>query len=434
MKVIILGGGLAGISLAHFLQDDPRITAIDILEKENEPGGLCRSFLHDGRMVDIGPHIFFSKDKDTLGFMKALLGKNQHELRRSNRIIHQGRLVQYPFENDLSKLSEEDRDYCVWGFLHNPYRHYPADNMLQFFLKTFGEGITNLYLRPYNEKIWKFDPAYMDTQMVERIPRPPDEDILRSAAGETVDGYTHQLYFTYPKTGGTSSLIEAFISTLGSKVNIHTSCEVLAVSKVQAGWQAQTTAGTFEGDMLVSCMPVNILTRIYAGISADLAACGKNLCHNDIMIAVATVKKDLAGDNYAFMTADSDVVFHRLSKVDFLGSSYHKEGTATYMMEYTYHDASRCWSDEEYRSAYIDGLQKVGLIHSAADVTAFTLKRYPYAYVVYDIWHGKNMAAIRRYFTGEGVYLNGRFGNFEYWNMDTVISESRKLAERIKSA
>jgi UDP-galactopyranose mutase len=41
------------------------------------------------------------------------------------------------------------------------------------------------------------------------------------------------------------------------------------------------------------------------------------------------------------------------------------------------------------------------------------------------------MTAIRRYFNEQGVFLNGRFGNFEYWNMDKVIAESRKLAALI---
>ena len=50
--------------------------------------------------------------------------------------------------------------------------------MLQFFLKTFGEGITKTYLQPYNEKIWKYDPSFMDVQMVERIPKPPKEDVM----------------------------------------------------------------------------------------------------------------------------------------------------------------------------------------------------------------------------------------------------------------
>ena len=108
--------------------------------------------------------------------MNGLLGNNIDKIRRSNRILHKKRFVQYPFENDLSKLPPEDLDYCVNGFLHNPYENYNAQNMLQFFLKTFGEGITNTYLRPYNEKIWKFDPSFMDTQMVNRIPKPPKED------------------------------------------------------------------------------------------------------------------------------------------------------------------------------------------------------------------------------------------------------------------
>ena len=32
----------------------------------------------------------------------------------------------------------------------------------------------------------------------------------------------------------------------------------------------------------------------------------------------------------------------------------------------------------------------------------------------------------------EDVYLHGRFGNFEYWNMDKVLRESKNLSERIK--
>ncbi len=433
MKVIILGGGLAGISLACFLQDAPEITAIDILEKESEPGGLCRSFIHNGIAVDIGPHIFFSKDKETLNFMLDMLGENKHELRRSNRIIHKGRFVQYPFENDLSKLSEGDRAKCVNGFLQNPYRDYPANNMLQFFLKTFGEGITNLYLHPYNEKIWKFDPAFMDTQMVERIPRPADEDILRSTTGETIDGYTHQLYFSYPKAGGMAAFVKAFVNKLNEKVKIHTSCEVNSVLKLNNGWRVAAANAEFEGDLLASCIPVNILTEIYKGIDERAATAGRNLRHNNIVIAMATVSMNRVGNDFAFMVADPDVIFHRISKVDFLGENYHKDGTATYMMEYTYRDGDKTAAlpDEELQERFMDGLIEIGFAYNANEVQSFTLKRFPYAYVIYDLEHRKNMAEIRNYFNGQKIFLNGRFGNFEYWNMDAVVAQSRETVKRI---
>jgi protoporphyrinogen oxidase len=436
VKLIILGGGLAGISLAYFLQGSPKITAIDILEKENEPGGLCRSFLHGGITVDVGPHIFFSKDKKTLGFMLDLLGGNKHELRRSNRIIHKGVFVQYPFENDLSKLPDADKAKCVDGFMRNPYRDYEADNMLQFFLKTFGEGITNLYLRPYNEKIWKFDPAFMDTQMVERIPRPPDDDILRSAAGETVDGYTHQLYFSYPKSGGMAAFITALTNMLNGKVRIRTNCEVSAVNKTDTGYRAVAGNEEYLSDKLVSCMPINVLAKIYGGIDDSVAACARNLRHNNIMIAAATASIDRAGDNFAFMVADRGILFHRLSKLDFLGESYHQPGTVTYMMEYTYRDGDPIAGlpQETLQEHFTEGLHKIGLIQDADEILAFTLKRFPYAYVIYDLDHKANTDAIKDYFSGQGVYLNGRFGNFEYWNMDKVVAESRKMAGTILGA
>jgi len=433
MRVLILGGGLAGVSLAYFLQDRHDIDTIDILEKEEKPGGLCRSFQHEGITYDIGPHILFSKDKETLDLMLDLLGDNKHELRRSNRIIHKGSFVQYPFENDLSKLPQDDRAKCVDEFLRNPYRDYPADNMLQFFLQTFGAGITNQYLRPYNEKIWKFDPSFMDTQMVDRIPRPPDEDILRSAAGETIDGYTHQLYFNYPKMGGIEALVDAFVKNLNHKVQIHISSEVTSAAKNGSGWRVIASGAEYNGDELVSCIPVNILTEIYRGIDKKTIERSRDLRYNNIMIAVATIKEDRAGDNFAFMIADRDVIFHRLSKLDFLGENYHKPGTATYMMEYTYRDGDPTadMPDEELRKLFTDGLQRIDFVNNAEEIESFTIKRFPYAYVIYDLEHKENMTAIREYFSGQGLFLNGRFGNFEYWNMDRVVAESRILAERV---
>lgn len=432
MEITILGGGLAGISLAYFLQDRQDIAAINILEKETELGGLCRSFEHNNTMVDIGPHIFFSKDKETLKFMLDLLGENKHELRRSNRIIHKGAFVQYPFENDLSKLPKEDTEKCLKGFLNNPYKDYTANNMLQFFLKTFGDGITNLYLRPYNEKIWKFDPTFMDTQMVERIPKPPDEDIINSANGQTIDGYTHQLYFSYPKEGGTGAFIDAFVKKLNSKVKIYTSAEVTAVSKVDQKFKVTAGGKEYISDTVASCLPVNILANIYNGTTTEVKERANNLRYNNIIIAMVTVKNDHAGDNYAFMTADKDVIFHRISKVDFLGENYSKDGT-TYMLEYTYRDGDLIANlpEDELKAQFADGLKKIGFIENDDEIMSFTLNYFPYAYVIYDLLHKENMTVIREYFKEQGLYLNGRFGNFEYLNMDRIIPESKKVAEQI---
>lgn len=429
MHLLILGGGLAGISLAYFLQDSERYDRVTILEKESRVGGLCRSLTAGGYTYDIGPHILFAKDKEMLNLLLAWAGTT-NKLRRSNRILHKGAYVQYPFENDLSKLPPEDLDYAVKTFLHNPYTEYEPQNMLQFFLKTFGEGITNLYLRPYNEKIWKHDPCFMDTQMVERIPKPTDEELLRSAHGETVDGYVHQLYFDFPQTGGIESVIHGLRKRLNGKCQIVTNATVTAVQGANGHFEVQAGGKTHEADALVSSMPLPDFVKMDADATDAMRAHAMDLKSNSIIIALVHSKEDRSGKNFAFMTADKNVLFHRISKIDFLGDAYHQDGAA-YMVEVTYREGD--WIDqlpqEALQARITSGLQRIGFIHDAGKAEFLNVTKHSYAYVLYDLNHKANMTFLRAAYEKRGIGLNGRFGNFEYWNMDRVVRGSKELAD-----
>ena len=71
MKIGILGGGLSGLALGYFLRHE-----YEILEKESECGGLCRSFEKNGFTYDQGGHIIFSKDREILNLELQLLADN----------------------------------------------------------------------------------------------------------------------------------------------------------------------------------------------------------------------------------------------------------------------------------------------------------------------------------------------------------------------
>lgn len=434
-EILILGAGLSGITTAYFLQDDPSIGSITLLEKESVPGGLCRSIRKDGYLYDIGPHILFSKDKEMLELMLSVLDEGRNDLVRSNQILYQGRRIQYPFENDLSKLPEKDLKYCINAFNHNPYEAYEADNMIQFFLKTFGEGITNTYLRPYNEKIWKYDPAFMNTSMVERIPKPTQEEIRRSAAGETVQGYLHQLYFSYPSHGGIQAVPDGFLRRLKPE-KCRLVCNACVESVEPAGERYRVTAGgqVYSADEIISTIPVQALTEAYALATQELKEHVDKLRYNSILISFVRLPYDLCGENFAFMIPDKNVIFHRISKMDFLGEAYHHAPQeATYMIEVTYrkNDQVDRLDDAAFRDAVCQGLIEIGFARQKEDVEFIDITRYPYAYVIYDLSHTDNMAFIRSFYESCGIRLNGRFGNFEYWNMDRILRESLTLCQKI---
>src|SRR5579872_4263755 len=203
----VIGAGPSGLAINLFLKNP-----VEILEKNNHVGGHTASFFADGFTFDYGPHILFSRDQPILDFIVATLGSNVSKCRRNNKISFKNCIIKYPFENDLHSLPREDNYACIHDFIFNPYKekYFIPSNMREWFLKTFGEGICSRYLFPYNEKVWNIPVERLSMALADRIPNPPPEDILKSSLGYSTEGYLHQLYYFYPKTGGYQAISEAW--------------------------------------------------------------------------------------------------------------------------------------------------------------------------------------------------------------------------------
>ncbi len=427
----ILGGGIAGLSLAHFLKDNSLV----IIEKAKKVGGLCRSYQKNGLSYDVGPHIMFSKNQRVLEFMKTIT--KTHQLRRSNQIFLDGKFIKYPFENFLAMLEDKIKiDYCLNTFLNNPYKNMPADNMLAFFLKNFGEGITKLYLQPYNEKIWKFDPAMLDTQMVERIPKPPDSQIIESARGKFSEGYTHQLNFFYPVKGGYQSMIDALSEKLSAKgAWMMTGETIKSISFKSGHWIVTTEKNCFHFQKLINCMPIHELVKVLGNVPVPIVETVKQLMYNSIAIVVINVKKDTIGEHFALMVPQSDVIFHRISKLDFLGRSYHLKGSTSFMLEVTYRRGvgPAQLSKQALTDRCIKDLVKIGFIKNEQMVNFTDFHTEEYAYVIYDLNHRQHTDIVLDYFQSLGIESCGRWAEFEYMNSDKVIEHAIALAEKINA-
>ena len=163
----------------------------------------------------------------------------------------------------MYKLPKKELNYCLNTFLNNPFENFQHSNMIQFFYKIFGEGITRTYLEPYNRKIWKFDPSFMDTQMVERIPKPPKNDIINSAKGIKSEGYKHQLYFQYPKSKGIQALFDAYYSSLNIKNKTFLKQKIKNIKKINNKFISITNKNSFKGDLLFSTIPLNEFCNIF---------------------------------------------------------------------------------------------------------------------------------------------------------------------------
>ena len=99
--VAILGGGISGLVSGLELARSGK--KVIILEKEKEVGGLCRSFVHKGFVLDYGPHLLFLRRKETMNFIDKLNFSDQVYVRKLHHSLwYNGKL--YDFTKNIDRL------------------------------------------------------------------------------------------------------------------------------------------------------------------------------------------------------------------------------------------------------------------------------------------------------------------------------------------
>ncbi len=93
-KIAIIGAGPAGISAAYELSKaDFNIT---LHEKSNQIGGLARTMEFSDAKFDVGPHRFFTYNKEVENLYLKILDKDAIEVKRLTRILYNNKLFKYP--------------------------------------------------------------------------------------------------------------------------------------------------------------------------------------------------------------------------------------------------------------------------------------------------------------------------------------------------
>jgi protoporphyrinogen oxidase len=422
-RVGILGGGIAGLSLSYFLGEDS-----EILEKESVVGGLCRSHVADGFTFDWGGHILFSKDTEILNFELELLKDNVNRLFRRNTVWFKRRFVKYPFENGIGVLDKEDIYDCLYNFLENPQR--PQHTFEDWIYNTFGKGFADNYLIPYNTKIWKTPPSEMGTHWVERVPKPPTEDIIKSALGIETEGYTHQLYFYYPKTGGFESLPRTFEGHV--KDRITRNFAVTKIRRTSRGWAVSNGKDEREYERIVNSMPIYDFMRALEGVPPEVQRAVDSLLYNSLIVVMVGLNRPRKIDMTSTYFPQPDLVFHRVVFHDYFGSNYAPEGCSSMVAEITAKETSSLWAmtDKEVAQQVIDGLHREGFLEPN-EVMTTAVRRTKYAYAIYDLHREKNLDIIYSWCKEQGIELCGRFAEFVYYNSDAVIRSAKTVASRI---
>ncbi|HSO98431.1 MAG TPA: UDP-galactopyranose mutase [Solirubrobacteraceae bacterium] len=153
-RVLIVGAGLTGCTLAHRLAQDG--VASVLLEREAVPGGLIRSEHMEGVLYEPhGSHIFHTEDEEVWRLANAMTPFRPYRHRVD--ILADGQVLNWPIL--LSDIEKQSRSAEILQQLEerkdiDPSARAQATNFEQWCLELMGPILYERFIRPYTEKQW----------------------------------------------------------------------------------------------------------------------------------------------------------------------------------------------------------------------------------------------------------------------------------------
>ena len=427
-RVLVIGGGLAGLSAALHLGNEAVV-----LEGSRNVGGLCRSYRREGFTLDISGHLLHFRQPAIRRLVGSLLPRQLVRHRRQASIRFRRRLISYPFQAHLYQLTETIREECLTGFLDAPARKKKGratepDNFDDWLKHQFGDGIFRHFLEPYNRKMWQVPLSRLTSDWARWAVPVPSAEQIREAADpgrELRLGYNPVFY--YPRHGGIGSLAQRMAESV---FQLHLGDKVVEIDLHRR--RAVTATGRrFFFDDLISTAPLPELLRMTKGLPPSMVGAAEKLEYVSVCIFNIGLARPPSGGQHWIYFPGRGVPFYRVGFAHNFSSTAAPPGCQSLYVEVSRKPGltggcMMLW--EKVRK----GLVSSGIMEKGEEPAVLDVLHVPYAYVLYDRYRAKVLPSLLGELAERGVFSIGRYGAWEYSTMEDALFQGRDAARKIR--
>lgn len=412
MKIAIIGAGISGLTVGQLLKDRHEVV---LFEKENTPGGLVRCQNVNGNLFHIcGGHVFNSKKSHVLDWFWNFFSREEEFTKadRKSVVFFKNNLtIPYPVENHAYLFDENIQRSFIQDLLKLPeqQRINNPQNFEEFLKNRFGETLYQLYFKPYNEKVWKRDLTNVSLDWLEgKLPMPTVEEMILNNFNHIEEKQFVHSSFWYEKNGGSQFLADR----LSQGLSIHYNATVEKICYTENGWSVLGE----KFDKIVFCGNVKHLPSLLNNI--DIERYQSSIINLESH-GTTSVFCEIDYNPYSWIYLPSEqYLSHRIICTGNFSPNNNAAGKMTASVEFT---------DEISKSDIIENLSKMPF-HPKYITHHFS----KYSYPIQTKDTRKMIASLKNDLSHYGLYLTGRFADWEYYNMDVAMEAAMNMVEKYK--
>jgi protoporphyrinogen oxidase len=446
-NVIILGGGISGLSLAWRLGS--RGVQSRVVEMDGIVGGLAKTVREDGYCLDVGPHSFFSENAAITDIVLELFNHSLKPNTRRVKFYYRREYLDYPL-TPYSVLVQMG----LWSGIRAAIsfakcKLFPRtrraaggedETVEDWAIGSFGKHLYRTFFKPYTEQFWKVSCSELSARSIPFHTRTRFINTLKMLFKKHVASGTslierEMLPTYYPPTGfgEIAERIADAALTVGAEIRL--GCRAVRVDRLHgkrvrvivesAGKQEE-----IEGDHVVSTIPLSrFVEMLTPAPPADVLATAKRLDHRSLVaLGMVTQKQNVLNCGYIYVL---NRPYNRIAEMNEFSPATSPPGENIIMVELPCLRNSAVWdaSKEEIFDMCIGSLAEDGFL-LPGDVTRLLLVKEPYAYPIYRRDYAPHLKRLLDYVNASPLISTlGRAGEFMYMDVDICMTRAFDFAE-----
>ncbi len=453
-KIAIVGGGITGLSTAWKLVEHGY--DVSVIESTDSVGGLAKSVKVGDYYFDIGPHSFFSEDKEVFNAVMNLFKNETGSMpysKRSVKMWFRDRYVDYPLSAKsvlfqmgiispiLSSLSFA-KSYLSSFF--SKKKNEPL-TIEEWAIGNFGKYLFVNFFKPYTEQFWKIPTSELSHRV---IPSSKKMDFAKTLKHLLISKYLEiskrepgklslvqreSLPSYYPKKGfgDIAKRIANVIVNKGGTILLKETAEEIKINSDKT-FTIKTNIKSIDFDYVVSTIPINILVpKIIPKPSVEIINESSRLEYLSLIIVyLITKKKNVLNCQYCYYI---NKPYNRISEMNSFSEETSPQDKNILSVEISCLANSDLlsMSDENLYNICMSSIEKDKIINKE-EILDYKVLKVSNVYPIYRKDYEKYLNKINEFFSNiDNFFSIGRQGQFYYGDIDQMIRIGFDNAKKI---